>query len=333
MLADLLGHTARAAGVPVRGPGRRSHPGRAAPGRPGGSEPADRDRRAHAGLRPRRAAPDRRARRWSRPGRRWSPSTSSSRRRPPWSRPGRSPPLIREGGPEGLPGVRAIGLWLEHLERRAGLDQRRGPPRHPPGRRRRGGRAPRRTGGRRAGRAGAAGGVRRLSGANSAARVRNYRRHARHPVVSSVSQWLRPSESAAPSTAEPPPARSPPGAAPVGRRAPEKKKTDARAGARGAAEQAPDLARRDQPRGAGRRLHVHLPAASPPRATSSPRVLFAVFAFALYVPVRLLPGELPVPPPPAQEGGPRDDRRAHVHGRAGAGELLHRPRRTAAPPR
>ena len=37
--------------------------------------------------------------------------------------------VIREGGPEGLTGVRAIGLWLEHRGRRAGLDERRGSPR------------------------------------------------------------------------------------------------------------------------------------------------------------------------------------------------------------
>ena len=38
---------------------------------------------------------------------------------------------IREGGPEGLESVRAIGLWLEARERRAGLHQRRGPSRDP----------------------------------------------------------------------------------------------------------------------------------------------------------------------------------------------------------
>ena len=39
--------------------------------------------------------------------------------------------LIREGGAEGLPGVRAIGLWLDAARRRPGLDQRRGPPTRP----------------------------------------------------------------------------------------------------------------------------------------------------------------------------------------------------------
>ena len=38
---------------------------------------------------------------------------------------------IREGGPEGLIGVRAIGLWLAPSRRRAGLDQRRRPSRNP----------------------------------------------------------------------------------------------------------------------------------------------------------------------------------------------------------
>ena len=36
--------------------------------------------------------------------------------------------LIREGGPEGLESVRAIGLWLDARGRGAGVDQRRGPP-------------------------------------------------------------------------------------------------------------------------------------------------------------------------------------------------------------
>ena len=70
---------------------------------------------------------------------------------------------IRESGPAGLESVRAIGVWLGGPQPRAGLDQRRGPPRDDAARRGRGGRGAgeRRAGGARRPRA--ARGVRRTS--------------------------------------------------------------------------------------------------------------------------------------------------------------------------
>ena len=70
---------------------------------------------------------------------------------------------VREGGAEGLPGVRALGLELETRRHRAGLRERRGP-RGRPARDAARGRAPARARrGRRGGRAAAPRGVRRLA--------------------------------------------------------------------------------------------------------------------------------------------------------------------------
>ena len=78
----------------------------------------------------------------SAPGRRWSRSTSSSRRRRALDdAQARSPRGSARAAPDGLAGVRAIGLWLDHRGRRPGLDERRGPPRDAAGDGRRGGRA------------------------------------------------------------------------------------------------------------------------------------------------------------------------------------------------
>ena len=62
----------------------------------------------------------------SRRARRWSRSTFSSRRPRPSRDARRIAALIREGGAEGLPGLRAIGVQLGG-GRRAGLDERRAP--------------------------------------------------------------------------------------------------------------------------------------------------------------------------------------------------------------
>ena len=60
-----------------------------------------------------------------------------------------------------------------------------------------------------------------------------------------------------------------------------------------------------------------------------------LFAMLHLHPRRLLPRDVPLPPPAAQEGAwrRRNDRRPHVHRRAGAGELLLRPRQRAPIPR
>ena len=59
-----------------------------------------------------RAAPAPPARRWSPRARRWSPSTSSSTAPATLEVARAHRRALREGGSEGLPGVRAIGLWL-----------------------------------------------------------------------------------------------------------------------------------------------------------------------------------------------------------------------------
>ncbi len=113
MLADLLGDElalpvflyGQLAGGRTRAEFRRGGPaalaGRIAPGE------------LRAGLRPGRLAPDAPARCWSPRARRWSRSTSSSSPPATSEAAKRIAASIREGGPDGLPAVRAIGLWLE----------------------------------------------------------------------------------------------------------------------------------------------------------------------------------------------------------------------------
>ena len=99
--ADELGARARAPGVPLRRAGRRAHPRRAAPRRPGTARAAHRRRRAAPRLRPAARCTRPPAPRSSPPARRWSRSTSSSTRRRRSTRPARSPRAIRESGAEG----------------------------------------------------------------------------------------------------------------------------------------------------------------------------------------------------------------------------------------
>ena len=108
MLADALGREG-AARLPLRRARRRPHAGGAAPGRPRG---ADRPRAAR--LRPGAAAPDGRRRARLRAASRSSPSTSSSTPPATLADARAIAALIREGGAEGLPGVRAIGVQLAH---------------------------------------------------------------------------------------------------------------------------------------------------------------------------------------------------------------------------
>ena len=98
-----------------------------------------------------------------------------------------------------------------------------------------------------------------------------------------------------------------------------------RPGPHGAPRPAADVAQLDQPRAAGQRLHVDLPARGhegqgPRRARVRGVLAGAVRAR------RLLPGDVPVAPADEEEGARRRDRRADVHRRSAAGELLHRAR-------
>ena len=97
--------------------GRRAHARRAAPRRRGRGSDAD---RRPTSARARSTRPP--ARRSSPRGRRSSPSTSSSRPPATLDDARRIAALIREGGEEGLPGVRALGRARSASRRRPGLD-------------------------------------------------------------------------------------------------------------------------------------------------------------------------------------------------------------------
>ena len=315
----------RAAGSPTLA--RRIEPGELEPDF--GPRRAPSERRRDAG---RGAAAARRVQRRARSRRR----RSTTRRR--------SPRRSARAAPTGSPAVRAIGLWLDGARRRPGLDQRRGPPRDVARATRRGDRAARRD--RESGRAGrprAPGGVRRIPRRLPVA-IADCRRRARGrareraSATKLQSRWLRQSASAAPSTAGRRPARSRRGVARG--RPPTRRREEAPTAAAGAREARLEHARRPGgPRSsagaiAAALLFVFLIAASGEGRRR--RVASLLVALLIY-----MPSGYYIRPflyrrrharrrrAPASGEWRQVDGRAHVHGRAGAGELLHRaPRRT-----
>ena len=270
-------------------PGRRAHPRRAAPRRPGragagGSPPASwRPTSARGGC----TRPP--ARCSSPPGRRWSPSTWSSRRRRRVQDAKRIAALIREGGTEGLPGVRAIGLWLDQsglAQVSTNVEDHRATP---AGRGRRGGRRHAPVAARRARRAGPAGGLRRTfrTTSRSAATPRSKMRCNVARAPRKLQSEHGSDQAQAPDQAPRQRRRNGRGARPD--RAPAEPRGAQEAGREPSAREArlnkpPTWRGVDQQGAARRRLHVHLPARRSTRAGSLPALVFAVLALALYVP-------------------------------------------------
>ncbi len=211
--------------------------------------------------------------------------------------------LIREGGDEGLPGVRAIGLWLESRgwPRCRPTSKTTSRPRWRPSSKR-----SRVTPGRQV----PSSWVSRRARPSMAFRprlpLRGYRTiedalAARAQRVSCNTRWHRPSESAAPSIVATPPGRSRPAVAPAARRVPRSERRRSAPSARQAPGHAADLEERLHPRRAGVRVHVPVPARDLARQCARGADLRRVRVRALR-PVWLLPRAVHVAPADAKEG-------------------------------